>query len=481
LKEIELIIVGGGPGGIAAAIEAAKAGVEAVMLDENLKPGGQIYRQFEDGFIVHHPNKLDLTYSKGQALVQEFESIKNQITYINNALVWGLFPERELTYQHNGSSTSLRYQNLIIAPGAYDRPVPFPGWTLPGVFTAGGAQRFVKIQRVLPGENILLAGTGPLQLALASQILKAGGNIKMILEAGRVSNWTKFVMGFWGQWELLSQGWQYLSSIVKARVPILRRHIIVEVRGKDCVEEAVIAEVDGNWRPIKKTQRAVAVDTVCLGYGLVPSTEITRLAGCRHQYEPRLGGWIPVRGENMETSVSGVFAVGDGAGVSGGQAALEQGRIAGISVAESLVRISLEDARQRKQPAFSKLKKLNRLRHVLDEISMPRAGLFELARDDTVICRCEEITLGEIRQAVAAGANDINEVKRITRSGMGRCQGRMCGPAIVEIIRPENIAEAPAPSYLNIRPPFKPIELGVVMKHENLKESSPNKEGYQCE
>lgn len=467
---MELIIVGGGPGGIAAAIEAANAGVEVMMLDENLKPGGQIYRQFENGFNVQDPKKLDSTYHKGQALVQEFESIKNQITYINNALVWGLFPKRELAYRHNGSSTSVRYQNLIIAPGAYDRPVPFPGWTLPGVFTAGGAQRFVKMQRILPGENILLAGTGPLQLALASQILNVGGNIKMILEAGRVSNWTKFAMGFWGQWELLSQGWQHLRSIVKARVPILRRHIILEVRGKDCVEQAVIAAVDGNWRPLKKTQRAVSVDTVCLGYGLVPSTEITRLANCRHQYEPRFGGWIPVRGENMETSVSGVFAVGDGAGVAGGQAALEQGRIAGISVAESLGRISLDDARQRKQPAFSKLEKLNRLRQVLDEISMPRAGLFALARDDTVICRCEEITLGEIRQAVAAGANEINEIKRITRLGMGRCQGRMCAPAIVEIIRPENIAEAPAPGYLNIRPPLKPIELSVVMEHENLKE-----------
>ncbi|MBW1699308.1 MAG: FAD-dependent oxidoreductase [Deltaproteobacteria bacterium] len=481
MKEMELVIIGGGPGGIAAAIEAVKAGVTVVLLDENLKPGGQIYRQFENGFVVNNPKPLGPAYEKGQALLQKFESIRNRMTYVNNALVWGLFPERELTYQRNGISTSIRCQKLIIAPGAYDRPVPFPGWTLPGVFTAGGAQRFVKTQGVLPGENILLAGTGPLQLALASQIITAGGNIRMILEAGNVSNWPEFIKGIWGQWELLSEGWQYMRNIVKARVPILRRHIILEVRGKDHVEEALIAQVDGNWRPLKKTRRTVPVDTVCLGYGLVPSTEITRLANCQHQYESRLGGWIPVRHANMETSVPGIFAVGDGSGVSGSQIALEEGRVAGISIAESLGRLSLDEARQQKQPAMSKLEKLNRFRRVLDRLSLPGPGLYELAHDDTIVCRCEEITLGEIRKAVAGGARDINEVKRITRLGMGRCQGRMCGPAIVEIMQREHISETPTLRYLNPRPPFKPIGLGVVMQHESLKELSQKEEPYRCE
>lgn len=469
MKEVELVIVGGGPGGIAAAIEAVKAGVKVMLLDENSKPGGQIYRQFENGFVVNDPQVLGRTYKKGQVLLQEFESIRKRMIYVNDALVWGLFPQRELAYQRNGFSTSFRYQDLIVAAGAYDRPVPFPGWTLPGVLTAGGAQRFVKMQRVLPGENILLAGTGPLQLVLASQILKAGGNIEMILEAGTVSNWVEFIKGMWGQWELLLEGWQYLRDIIKARVPILRRHIIIEACGNDRVEEVLIAEVDADWRPKKGTQQRVKVDTVCLGYGLVPSSEMTHLANCKHHYNPRLGGWIPVRYENMKTSEPGIFAVGDGSGVSGSQVALEEGRIAGISVAESLGRISVNDAQRRKRPAMSKLTKLNRFRRVLDSISMPGAGLFELAHDDTVVCRCEEITLGEIRQASAGGANDINEVKRMTRSGMGRCQGRMCGPAILEIIHREHITETPAPGHLNTRPPLKPIRLGVVAQHENLK------------
>jgi NAD(P)H-nitrite reductase large subunit len=376
--------------------------------------------------------------------------------------VFGTFENREIAFHQAGKGGRLRYNKLMVATGAYDRPVPFPGWTLPRVMTAGGAQTLVKMQRVLPGKNILFAGTGPLQLVVANQILDGGGKVEAILEAGEINNWLKLLKGFSRNWGLLTDGLQYMRAIRKAGVPLLRKHIIVEARGDHQVEEAVIAEVDKEWREIEKTRLILKVDTICLGYGLVPSVELTRLLGCRHRYSPELGGWIPARNENMETSVPGVFAVGDGAGVAGSAMAMLEGRIAGISVARSLGYISSEKARSRKKTYLNDMKKMGRLRDALDQISYPRPGLFELANDDTIICRCEELTLGDIKSAIDKGTTEMNELKRITRMGMGRCQGRMCAPAVQEIIARQTQTPAAEIQYLNQRPPIKLVPINVL-------------------
>ena len=365
-------------------------------------------------------------------------------------------------------SRSVRYKNLIVSVGAYDRPVPFPGWTLPGVMTAGGAQSLVKTQRVLPGEQALLVGTGPLQLALANQLVDAGGRVEAIAEAGNVENWLRSVRGAWGQWELMADAWHYWRGIRRAGIPLLRNHIIVEARGNGHVEEAVVAEADDDWRPKPGTERTFAVDILCVGYGFVPSVELTRLAECAHRYEPLLGGWVPERGANMETSVAGVYAVGDCSGVAGSFAAEDQGRIAGLAVAASLGRLGDDEARRRQASSRKRLDNLNRLRRVLDEISEPRAGLWELAREDTTICRCEELTLGDIREAVAEGATELNELKRMTRAGMGHCQGRMCGQLLQALLARERGVEPTEVGYLNPRPPVKPVTLSALANHAEM-------------
>jgi NADPH-dependent 2,4-dienoyl-CoA reductase/sulfur reductase-like enzyme len=462
VKDPELIIIGAGPGGIAAAIEAAKAGVSVKILDENAKPGGRIYGQLNNGFKLINPKFLGPDYEKGKALLAELKNIREKIDYLHDALVFGTFENREMAIHQGDTGERLRFNKLILATGAYDRPVPFPGWTLPGVLTAGGAQTLVKMQRVLPGKRILFAGTGPLQLVVANQILDGGGKIEAILEAGEINNWLKLLTGFSRNWGLLTDGLQYMRAIRKAGVPLLRKHIILEARGDGQVEEAVIAEVDKDWRAVEDTRRVLKVDTICLGYGLVPSVELTRLIGCQHRYAPDLGGWIPARNEDMETSVPGVFAVGDGAGVAGSAMAMFEGRIAGISTAQSLGYISSKEARKRKKPYLSDLKKLGSLRDALDQISYPRPGLFELANDDTIICRCEELTLGDIKSAIGKGTTEMNELKRLTRMGMGRCQGRMCAPIVQEIIAGQTQTPAAEIAYLNQRPPTKPVSIKVL-------------------
>ena len=462
VKDPELIIIGAGPGGIAAAVEAARAGVTVKILDENPKPGGRIYGQLNDGFKLINPRFLGPDYEKGQALLAEFDNFHDKIDHRHDALVFGTFENREMAFHQAGKGERLRFNKLVVATGAYDRPVPFPGWTLPGVLTAGGAQTLVKMQRVLPGKNILFAGTGPLQLVVANQVLDGGGKVEAILEAGEINNWLKLLKGFGRNWGLLTDGLQYMRAIRKAGVPLLRKHIILEARGDNQVEEAVIAEVDKDWRPIEKTRRTFKVDTICLGYGLVPSVELTRLVGCQHRYAIDLGGWVPERNEGMETSVPGVFAVGDGAGVAGSTMAMLEGRIAGITAARSLGYISSEEARKRKKPYLNDIKKIGQLRDALDQISYPRPGLFELAHDDTIICRCEELTLGDIKSAIGKGSIEMNELKRMTRMGMGRCQGRMCAPVVQEIIARQTQTPAAEIRYLNQRPPIKLVPIHVL-------------------
>ncbi len=461
--ESELAVIGGGPGGVVAALEAAKAGIKVTLLDENERIGGQIYRQLDPGFRVTDSDVLGEDHAKGLELQRQFSSMQDRIQYLNNATVWGIFNNHTLAFARNGRSSTLRFKALLLATGAYDRPVPFPGWTLPGVFTAGGAQRLVKTDRVLPGQNILLAGTGPLQLVLAHQILKAGGRIEAILEAGDVSgHWFTGLKGIWGNWDFLKEGLRYLRSIRKAGVALLRSHIILEARGDGQIEAAVIAKADQQWRPKPGTERTVKVDAVCLGYGLVPSIELTLLAECRHTYDPGLGGYVPIRNDNMETTVAGIYAVGDGAGVAGSKVAIEEGLIAGVSIAHALNHLPETEKARILKPSLKRLKTISRLRKVLDQISAPRQGLYELAKDDTVICRCEEITLRELKEAVAKGASQLKDVKRMTRMGMGSCEGRMCGPALIEYMRHLKNVPSEELGYLLPRPSIKPVALGVL-------------------
>ena len=342
----------------------------------------------------------------------------------------------------------MAFEKLIIASGAYDRPVPFPGWTLPGVITVGGAQRLVKTMGVLPGQRILLAGSGPLQIGLAAQILKAGGRVVEILEAGRIGNPLPMLAGLPGNLDLLAELGGYLATLARHRVRPRTGRVIVEARGQDRVEEAVVARVDPNWRPIPGTRRAIPVDAICLGYGLAPSAELILLAGCEHFYSPELGGTVPIRDDDLQTSQPHILAVGDGAGIMGRRVALLEGRIAALSAARQLGRISPAQEAARSAPLRVLRQKRLRLKAALDRISMPRPGLFELADAGTIICRCEGVTKGQLEKAEGGSVNDL---KRLTRCGMGRCQGRICGPFLEGALGLEPFSR---------RPPLKPVTLG---------------------
>ena len=451
----ELLIIGSGPGGMAAALAAAKLGIDTLVVDESANPGGQVYRKPLPS-LEDDPNDASSLDAEGRSLRAQFKAGPDNLRVMQEAAVWGIFEDRRVGLSHEGRSRSIGFDKLIIASGAYDRPVPFPGWTLPGVMTAGGAQRMVKTMGVLPGQNILLAGNGPLQLALAHQILKAGGHLAGVLEVGRMANPLPLVAGLPGNLDLLAELFLYLKTMLKKRVLPKTGWLIKEARGEGRVEEAVIARADPNWRPVPGSERIIKADTVCLGYGLVPSCELTLLAGCQHRYAPELGGRVPVRDERLRTSLPDVFAVGDGAGIFGRKVARLEGELAALNVAMELGRLGRTECAGRAARINMGLGQRARLKNALNRMTTPRPGLFELGSDSTLVCRCEGVTLGEIRNAMASGST-TNDVKRLTRCGMGRCQGRICGPFLEGCLGLEPLSR---------RPPLKPVPLGVLAESE---------------
>lgn len=470
MREVELAIIGGGPAGICAAIEAVKCNVQVTLIEENSRLGGQFYRRLADGFAIVNQRQLDKYYVQGTKLIAEIEQCERKVELMENALIWGIFPDKEVALLRDGKTEILKAQRLILAEGAYDRPAPFPGWTLPGVLTAGAALRMVKTEKVLPGERILLAGTGPLQLLLAAHLVRNGAKVVAVLEASSLNNSWRRLPHLWGQWELLKDGLGYLWELRKAKVPLLRGHAIIEAKGEEQVYQAIYAKVDKDWQIVPGTEKNVEVDTIITGYGLIPSGRLSGLCGCRQKWDTYLGGWIPEHDEYMETALPGIFTVGDCSGIEGAAVAAEEGRLAAIKICQELGHITLEEASRRCSPIFKKLRGLRRFESALSNIFAIRRGLLAQIPDEVIICRCEEVTAGEIQRVIAEGMTNVNEIKALTRAGMGPCQGRMCAPIIAEIVSIKTKRPVEKVGFFTPRPPIKPIPLVDVARHKSSRE-----------
>lgn len=453
---------------MAAAMEAAGAGLSCTMIDEAPRPGGQIYRQPPRDFDVRDPEVLGKDFTRGERLRQSFAEHADRIEVLSGTSVVGVWEGHELLCASDRASERVVAERLILATGAYDRPVPFPGWTLPGVMTAGGVQVLVKAQRIRPGQRALVAGTGPLLLVVANQLHKAGVEVVAVLEAGRLSWSPRNLPKVWGEWGLLKDAWDYVRGLRRAGIPLLFNHTVFEAHGTDEVTGATFGPIDAHdWRPRKEDAQKADVDLVVSGFGFVPNTELTVLAGCRHRYAPDVGGWVPERSESMETTVPGIFAVGDGAGVAGALVAVEEGRIAGIAAAQQLGAISAQEARKRRAHPRRRLGSLEGVRQILDEVSRIRPGLCELATPETLACRCEEVEFSEVDAALHQGAKDLQAVKLLTRLGMGPCQGRNCAPSVAMHLCQAACCGPEAAGRINSRPPVKPVTLGALAAVED--------------
>ena len=477
-EQVELAVVGAGPAGIQAALAAARAGVSVVLIDGYPRPGGQYFKQLPAAFRADDRSR----HGQEAAAVLERLALSN-VRLLPDTDVWGAFPAPDGAWEldlchRDGSRYGPSYPSRIVAPalvpatGAHDRPLAFPGWDLPGVMAAGAAQTLIKSQRVLPGRRVLLSGTGPLQLAVAASLARAGADVVAVLEGlAPGPRALPLLTALWGQWPRLAEGWDYGRVLASAHVRYRFGWSVVEARGRDEVEGAVIARIDPQWRPIPGTEETVAVDTIVIGYGLVPRVELSRLLGCEHAYHPQQGGFVPRRDAEMQTTLPGVYAAGDGAGIGGAELAAIEGEIAGIAVARRLGHLAEGAAGRELARLGGLLARQQRYARMLGLLFTPGPGLDALATDDTTICRCEEVTLGDIRQALADGAQTVEEIKAVTRLGMGNCQGRICAEQAARLFAREaglgeDYLRSLAGGIFTPRPPIQPVPLAVMASAE---------------
>ncbi len=452
--DTDIAIVGAGPAGLSAALVAAKAGARVVVLDEYPAAGGQFYKQLPAEFSVPDRSRLDRDYTKGDALLSKVRTAG--VTLSTETLVWGSFEAGTLAIMRRGEGGTVCARKIIVASGAYERPGVFPGWDLPGVMTPGGAQTLVKNQNIVPGKRIVLAGSGPFLLPVARSLIVAGARPVAIYETTHPVEWAKHVVRLWGHWDRIAEALQYRRDLAAAGVPVRFRHVVVRAEGGETLERVVLMKCDAHGRPVPGTERIEQADTLCVGYGFIPSVQLTRLLGCEHRYDSDAGGWVPVYDEQMQTSVPGVFVAGEVAGIGGADVAMAEGTLAacaalrglGLAVPESEIRRARTDRAHRR--AFADL---------VNELFAIKPGVFDVITDDTLICRCEEVTAGEIRAAAKPWGANVNFVKGATRCGMGYCQGRICGSAVEELLA-RKLGVAPGSvDCFHVRAPLKPVRV----------------------
>jgi thioredoxin reductase len=337
LRTVELAVVGAGPAGLCAAIEAARQGLEVALIDENSRPGGQLFKQIHKffGSEVHKAGTRGIEI--GAQLLRETREAG--VDVMLDTVVWGLFEGNTLALVHQGRSLELKAERIILATGASENALAFPGWTLPGVMGAGAAQTLVNLHRVIPGRRAIMVGSGNVGLIVGYQLLQAGIELKALIEAAP---------GIGGYSV-------HASKLARCGVKIMTSTTIKEARGDEVVEEAVTVSVDEDWNPIAGTEKVHQVDMVCLAVGLSPLNELSRLAGCKLKYISELGGYVPLHDDNMETTQPGIYIAGDMAGIDEASTAMEEGRIAAVSAAESLGRLSAEEARLLRESARKRM------------------------------------------------------------------------------------------------------------------------------
>jgi NADPH-dependent 2,4-dienoyl-CoA reductase/sulfur reductase-like enzyme len=458
--ERRVVIVGAGPAGIRAAQTLVAAGLTPVVLDENARWGGQIYRQppAGAGFRRTKAALYGFESRKADALHRAMRDLLPDLDYRPETVVWACEPRR-LDTLSNGRETSVPFTHLIIASGATDRVLPLPGWTLPGVYTLGGTQVALKAQGCAIGQHIVLAGTGPLLYLVAYQYAKAGAQIEAVLDSSALRQQVAAARKLMSQPSTFAKGLYYAAWLKARGVRVERGVALLGIDGEQAVSgirfrlsraDAATARID-----------TIACDAVGLGFGLRPETQLADLAGCRFRFDQQNRCWLPERDEAGRSSVPGIYLAGDGAGIAGADAAELAGMRAALALLDDLGMVHPPkpggmDATKLER----RLKRIAVFRSGIETAFAPPQSPSGQWPDDMTVCRCEEIDAGTLRRCIrGGGVSEINRLKALTRVGMGRCQGRMCGEAAVSLLTDETGRPMESVGRLRSQAPIKPIPI----------------------
>jgi NADPH-dependent 2,4-dienoyl-CoA reductase/sulfur reductase-like enzyme len=448
-QALKPVIVGAGPAGIRAAQTLVAHGLRPIVIDESARWGGQIYRQTPGNFTRSSTQLYGFDARKADSVLSVMASLLSKVDYRPNTLVWNA-EGGQLDVLHEGHTSVLEYTDLIVATGATDRILPFKGWTLPGVFSMGGAQVALKFQGCAIGQKVVFAGSGPLLYLVAYQYAKAGANVVAVIDSSHFSCQIKAVPALLNQPAVLAKGVYYLAWLKAHGIAIHHGATPIEVMGAQSVEQLI-------WRNSQGAHQ-IDCDAVATGYGLRSESQLADILGCKFVFSKADNSWIPQKDVAGRSTIQHVYLAGDGAGIQGADAAEWAGELAGLALIED---------RQQKQQTNHAIRSAELAKFLQKRVAFGRGlsiafqdpqNWASKTTDDTVICRCEEITAGDIRQSAhATAAQDVNRLKAMCRVGMGRCQGRMCGPAAAALLADCTHQSIEKVGRLRGQAPIKPI------------------------
>ena len=468
-KRCAVLVVGAGPAGLAAADAASGLGAEVAILDERPAAGGQYYKPLAKSHGFTGGTPADRQFAAGaklerRVLDQGVRISQQTVVWDAQALAEGGVVVRALDPD---GPVHWRAAKLIVAAGAYERSWPVPGWTLPGVMTTGAAQTLARAYRVAPGRRVLIAGNGPLNLQVAADLANSGVEVVALVEGAESAvraNPADIARLLGTRPDLVWQGLGYLRALRRLGVPLLYRHVLVRVEGESRAARAVVAAIDAGGVVVPGSERSFDVDAVCCGYGFAPASEITRLIGCRHEIDGRNGTTlVAVRDQVGRTSLADIFIAGDAGGAWGAHCALGQGAVAGAVAASDL-----------RGPGAGHTGNLRRAQRRLKRETAFQTSLWRmfampdvanrLATDDTIVCRCENVTFGAVRREIAQGAGNLAAIKRATRCGMGHCQGRYCSQSIAGLLAASEEATLDERTFFRVQIPVRPVPIGAIAR-----------------
>jgi len=451
------IIIGAGPAGIRAAQTLVEHGIRPIILDEGMKWGGQIYRQQPTNFKRTSQQRYGFDAGHADALSKVFVDLLDQVDYRPQSLVWNIEQNRLDVLQH-GKSTVLSWQSLIVTTGATDRMLPFPGWTLPGIFGMGATQIALKYQACSIGERVILAGTGPLLYLVAYQYVKAGANVLAVLDTAHFSSQIKALPGLLNQPKQLVRGLYYVGWLIAHGIKIRRGIRLMRAEGQDNVQSLVIKNEHGEVETLD-------CDAVGVGYALRSETQIADMLGCEFKFDPMQRAYLPLKDLAGRSSLEGVYLSGDGAGIMGADAAEISGERSALALLADRGVCDADAApmRRRVKDLEDRLQKISRFREGLETAFPCPNDWIDQLTDDTIVCRCEEITFGQIRDTITeCDIREVNRLKAMSRAGMGRCQGRMCAQSSAEILAHLSGQPLGEVGRLRGQPPLKPVPAQVL-------------------
>ena len=452
--EYDVAIIGAGPSGVAAAIKLAKLNVTILLIDSNEQVGGQIYKatpvEITKKILIKEHN-IQLGFQK------EIRECKN-LNYQPNFTVWQISENFRIDAFSNETTKTWYAKKIIVANGTHERMIPFKGWTEPGVIGLAASTIIFKSQQILPGKKIILAGSGPLLLASANYALKLGAEIIGIIDIKSKIDWIKILPNLFYNKKLMLDGLLWLTKIILKKIPIYSSSIVKSVNRLN--SETLELQIS-NLKSKKNIN--LQSNILCVGYGLIPQIDFSKLLNAKHIYNQDLGGWIPESTLYYETSIKNFYQVGDASGIMGAIPAYTKGKIAALKILFDLNKVSRENFEKESKVLFNEINKYKIFARGIAKISNPSSNLYELIQPSEVVCRCEDITKKEIEDATILGAKNINQLKSWTRCGMGACQGRTCGETASYIIAKTANTQIEKIGYLTGRAPVRPIPLHLAV------------------